>query len=234
MSQKISAEEISTELSTLIEQAQVYEPLLAERLKVLSSWIHNLSPGKLRSKKYVLAILIEVCLISNRWLLLQQADKEVREQFLEELDPSERYWTEVLFPAWFNEKDPKLTTWQKKLMAGKFEAKDGQFIKNLCRQIQIRGGHSIYQLLADLSMATDIIAGRTAGKCLCVQLTTVHKNYLQKKLTEWENTLRHWDIDRGLLISYVPCSNCEIRLADITLSASDTLAIGQYKIEESK
>lgn len=233
MSQKISAEEISTELSKLIDEAQIYEPLLAERLKVLSSWIRNLSPGKLRSKKYVLAVLIEVCLISTRWLLLQQADKAIQEQFLEELDPAERYWTEVLFPAWFREKDPKLTTWQNKLMVGKFEAKDVKFIKLLRRQIELEGGYSIYQLLVDLSMATDLIVGNKVGMCLCVQLTTAHKGYLQEKLTEWEKTLRHWDIERGLLVSYIPNSDGEVRLAKIILSANDTLGVGQYKMKES-
>ena len=142
MSQKISVEEISTELSKLINEAQIYEPLLAERLKVLSSWIRNLSPGKLRSKK-------------------------------------------------------------------------------------------IYKLLVDLSMATDLIVGNKVGMCLCVQLTTVHKGYLQEKLTEWEKTLRHWDIERGLLVSYIPNSDCEVRLAKIILSANDTLGVGQYKMKES-
>lgn len=234
MSQKTSAEEIPTKLCELINKAQIYEPLLAERLKVLSGWIRNLNPGKLRSKKYVLAVLIEVCLISDRWLLLQEADKAIQEQFLAALDPAERYWTEVLFPAWFREKDPKLTTWQKKLMAGKFEAKDVQFIKHLCRQIELEGGYSIYQLLVDLSMATDLIVGNTVGRCLCVQLTTAHKDYLQEKLTEWEKTLRHWDIERGLLVSYIPNSDCEGRLAKIILSANDTLGVGQYKMKESK
>jgi hypothetical protein len=234
MSQKISAEEIPNKLSKLIDKAQIHEPLLAERLKVLSSWIRNLNPGKLRSKKYVLAVLIEVCLISDRWLLLQQADKATQEQFLKALDPAERYWTEVLFPAWFHEKDPKLTTWQKELMAGKFEAKDAQFIKNLCRQIELKGGYSVYQLLVDLSMATDLIVGNTVGMCLCVQLTTVNKDYLQEKLTEWEKTLRHWEIERGLLVSYIPNSDCEGRLVKIILSANDTLGVGQYKMKESK
>jgi hypothetical protein len=153
----------------------------------------------------------------------------MKKQFLEELNPAERYYTEVLFPAWFGERNPKLTLWKKKLLRGKLDPSDAQFYKKLSAQIDKQGGYSVCPLLVHWWMNTDLIAGLSAERCLCVQLTTAHGKELQNRLIEWEKVLWHCGIKRGLLISCTSRSANEVALAETILLSSKTLEVGQYR-----
>lgn len=229
MQSKIPAQELARALFELITQAREQEPLLAKWLIALTTRIHDWDSGRLRSKKYVLAVLTEISIFAERWLLLKQLDPAMQEQFLEKLNPAERYYIQVLFPLWLQERNPKLTIWKKKLMSGKLEPSTAYFNQKLHRQIQQQGGYSIHPLLTDWWMNTNLVAGFRRDQCLCVQLTTLCGNDLQDKLIEWEKILWHCGINRGLLISYDPNLESTLDLADLILSASKTLGVGQYR-----
>lgn len=233
MQSKIPAQELARALFELITQAREQEPLLAKWLIALTTWIRDWDSGRLRwrlrSKKYLLAVLTEISIFAERWLLLKQLDPELKEQFLEKLNPAERYYIQVLFPLWLKERNPKLTIWKKKLMSGKLEPSTARFNQKLHCHIQQQGGYSIHPLLTDWWMNTTLVAGFRKDQCLCVQLTTVCGNDLQDKLIEWEKVLWHCGINRGLLISYDPNLDSVLDLADLILSASKTLSIGQYR-----
>lgn len=62
----IPAEQICEELATAIEEARLIEPALAVRMAGMLDWIRRLTPGRLRSKKYVLVVLTELLLDSER------------------------------------------------------------------------------------------------------------------------------------------------------------------------
>jgi hypothetical protein len=229
MQSKIPAQELTKALFELIIRAREEEPLLARRIEVLSSWIQDSHPEELYSRKYVLAVFTEISIFAERWLLLKQLNSVMKKQFLEKLNPAERYYTEVLFPAWFRERNPKLTIWKKNLLEGKLDLLGAQFNKKLYTQIQRKGGHSTYPLLINWWMNTDLIAGIAFDRCLCVQLTAAHGDDLQNQLIEWEKILWHCGIKRGLLVSCDPNSACEFDLGDTILLASKTLEVGQYR-----
>jgi hypothetical protein len=229
MQSKIPAQELAKALFELITRAREEEPLLAKRLGVLSTWIQDSHPEELHSRKYVLAVFTELSIFAERWLLLKQLNPVMRKQFLDKLNPAERYYIEVLFPAWFRERNPKLAIWKNKLLDGKLGLSDAQFNKKLYTQIQRQGGYSTYPLLINWWMNTDLIACISVDRCLCVQLTTAYGDDLQKKLIEWEKILWHCGIKRGLLISCDPSSVREVDLADTILLASKTLEVGQYR-----
>ncbi|MGA7952078.1 MAG: hypothetical protein WCA07_01025 [Gloeobacterales cyanobacterium] len=229
MQSKIPAQEIAKALFELITRAKEEEPILAKRLEALTSFIHACDPGQLHSRKYVLAVFTEICIFAERWLLLKQLSPEKKKQFLENLNPAESYFSEILFPAWLRERNPKLTIWKEKLMEGKLEQATAQFYRKLHGQIQNQGGYSVSPLLIDWWMNTNLIAGFERDKCLCVELTTAGGDDLQARLIEWEKILWHCGIKRGLLLSYNSSEEDEIKLADTILSASKTLEIGQYR-----
>jgi hypothetical protein len=229
MQSKIPAQELARALFELITRARQEEPLLAKRIAVLSTWIQDSHPEELYSRKYVLAVFTEISIFAERWLLLKQLNPMMKKRFLEKLNPAERYYTEVLFPTWFRERNPKLTNWKKNLLRGKLGLSEAQFNKKLHRQIQKQGGYSTRPLLAHWWMNTDLIAGISADKCLCVQLTTSYGEELQNKLIEWEKILWHCGLKRGLLVSCDPSSTREVELADAILLASKTLEVGQYR-----
>ncbi len=229
MQSQIPAQELARALFELINRAREEEPLLAKRLAVLSTWIQDSHPEDLYSRKYLLAVFTELSIFAERWLLLKQSNPAMKKQFLEKLNPAERYYTEVLFPAWFRERNPKLTVWKKKLLRGKLDPSDAQFNKKLSAQIYKQGGYSVCPLLVNWWMNTDLIVGLSAERCLCVQLTAASGDELQKRLIAWEKILWHCGIKRGLLVSCAPRSADEVALADTILLASKTLEIGQYR-----
>jgi hypothetical protein len=228
MQSQIPAQELARALFELISRAREEEPLLAKRLAVLSTWIQDSHPEDLYSRKYLLAVFTELSIFAERWLLLKQSNPAMKKQFLEKLNPAERCYTEVLFPAWFRERNPKLTVWKKKLLRGKLDLSDAESNKKLSAQIQSQGGYSTYPLLINWWTNTDLIAGFSADRCLCVQLTTAHGADLQNRLIEWEKILWHCGIKRGLLVSYAS-NSARVDLADTILLASKTLEVGQYR-----
>jgi len=55
----------------------------------------------------------------------------------------------------------------------------------------------------DLSMTTDIIVSGSQNQPLCVQITSLAEEFLLDKVTDWKDRLIFWEIERGLLLSYL-------------------------------
>jgi hypothetical protein len=233
----VSAAEIRVILEELIIKAQTIEPCLQKRLINLRSWINGKTDRKLAQKASVVGLLSEVILDSRFWLAIKTLTIEQRQQVYTSMriSPAEQYWFDVLFPLWFNEPDPKLNAWKRELMAGNFSQSDEQIIRDVSRDIELGGGSCIWRHTLDLSMATDLLATGLANNPLCVQITTGHIHNLDKKKPNWESTLKHWHIQRGLLISYnpVPNSTAAKRIAVVVLQHGDSLPFGCYNLDEA-
>jgi hypothetical protein len=231
MGHAFNAEEIPQLLAALITTADKVEPKLAERLKVLSSWIRKKSPGQIRAKPYVFALLLEVCLLAENWLILKDATQADWAEYRDSVSPSQQYWETQLFPCWFNEIDPKQKEWQRHLMAGDFTADDARTINMVCMNIGLQHGDWVTSLLLDLAMATDIIATGERKKPLCVQITSQLGENLNKKYTKWEKTLRYWQIERGLLLSFATLPHLLPMVAGCICKQADLLLLGNYMME---
>jgi hypothetical protein len=201
---RIDANSIKSELEHLIEKARLIAPKLAERLNELTNWIKKKSPGELRNKKYVCDFLTEIIVDTDLWLKLQSATQEDRQEVLKIMSASERFWYEDLFPRWINEPDPKLNIWKSKLMDKNFNRADEEFLGRLEYEIEKYGGATWRNYILDLSMATDILVSGSLDQPLCTQLTTLSSQYTEDKVRQWELTLCHWAIKRGLFVSYNP------------------------------
>lgn len=225
-------EEIKFELNNLIWEAQNVAPKLSKRLDEMKRWIGQKKPGFLRRKRYVMQLLDELVADATFWLAVQSLSAEDREAEFAQLPQVEQYWYKELFPAWFNEEDPKLRNWKKKLMADEFEGQDAAFINRVCLEIENCGGNTLNPYIADLSMATDLIASGIKGLVLCVQLTTVRDSLGYNKQRDWESTLKYWQIKRGLFVSFNP-SQAQIssKIGECVVRNSDQLpANGCYHI----
>ena len=224
-------EEIRSELNTLIWEAQSVAPKLSERLDEMKRWIGQKKAGLLMRKRQVMQLLAELVDDSTFCLVLQSLSEEDREAELAQLSPSERYWYEHLFPTWFNENDPRLPTWKKKLMADEFEASDATFIEQVCLEIKKGSGDTINPYIADLSMATDLIASGTKELVLCLQLTTVRDSLAVGKQRDWESTLKYWGIQRALFLSFNPSlPQAHSVVGKLVLRHSDQLPMQCYRI----
>ncbi len=238
MVQKLQAKDIKPRLNSLIVEAEKVNVALASRLRQIRSWVKNTKPGSLMKKKELLFFLIELIEDVEFWLDLAQLETEELELFINELNPTDRYWYTTLFPRWFGQYDPKFSTWKKKLMAGEFQAKDSQFLKQLSDNIKQRGGSVLLRYISDLSMATDLIVSGMGDKPLCVQLTVTNDSLLDTKKTNWKNTVQQWKIKRAFFLSYNPVSSTgselEIidRLCNYILDKAQTLPDNCY-IEDS-
>ncbi len=229
-SQRLSPQEARTRLKQLTEQA---EPQLAQKLISLAKWIKDKKDGLLMSKPYVLDLLTEVILDVQLWLILKSLSHQEKQQFYasENFSVTERYWLEVLFPRWINNQDPKFPSWKREVMNGNFKREDEQILRNLSQELTGRGGSCSWRHLLDLSMATDLLASTQCNESLCVQLTTISGTYLTDKRQGWENTLRDWQIDRGLLISYNPTQDSLMpRIVKVILNHGDRATASGYNV----
>jgi len=52
-------------------------------------------------------------------------------------------------------------------------------------------------------MTTDIIVSGSQNQPLCVQITSLAEEFLLDKVTDWKDRLIFWEIERGLLLSYL-------------------------------
>ena len=206
MVEKLQAKDINPRLNDLILEAENVSTALASRLRQIRSWVKNTKPGSLMKKKELLFFLRELIDDVEFWLELVQLETEEYEEFIEELNPSDRYWYTKLFPQWFGQYDPKFSTWKKKLMAGEFEAKDSQLLKQVSDNIKQRGGSVLLRYISDLSMATDLIVSGQGDRPLCVQLTVTNDSLLDTKKANWKATVQQWKIERALFLSYNPVS----------------------------
>ncbi|WP_171843592.1 hypothetical protein [Nostoc sp. NIES-3756] len=226
----MQATEIKDKLHSLIEQASSIDPNLARKLSEINRWVKNIKPGSLTAKPYVSAFLLEVITDSTIWLIIQSLPSlEEKQAKFEQMTPNERYWYGYLFPKWINASDSKFYIWKQKLMAGEFNQVDDDIIKAIAQDITNRDGSFWQRYIADLSMATDLIVSNHNQQPLCIQVTSVSKELHQQKCQAWENTLRSWNIKRGLFLSYNPQdTNFVNQLVNIALYNSDYLAGGKY------
>lgn len=238
MVEKLQAKDIKPRLDNLIVEAESVSNALASRLRQIKSWVKNTKPGSLMKKKELLFFLIELIEDVEFWLDLSQLESDEYELFINELNPTDRYWYTTLFPRWFEQYDPKFNTWKKKLMAGEFQAKDGQLLKQISDNIKQRGGSVLLRYISDLSMATDLIVSGMGDKPLCVQLTVTNDSLLDTKKANWKTTVQQWKIERAFFLSYNPASKTRSkgemidRLCDYILDKAQTLPDNCY-IEDS-
>lgn len=226
----MQAQDIKEKLKLLIEQASLIDPNLAKKLDEINRWVKNIKPGSLTAKPFVLAFLLEVITDSTIWLMIKSLPSiEAQTVKFAQMTPNERYWYGDLFPRWINASDSKFYIWKQKLMAGEFNQGDDDIIKAIAQNIASRDGSFWQRYIADLSMATDLIVSNHHGQPLCIQLTSVSEELNNQKYQAWENTLRSWDIERGLFLSYNPQDDNFInQLVTIALYNSDYLAGGKY------
>jgi hypothetical protein len=226
----LQAQDIKEKLKLLIEQAASIDPNLAKKLDEINRWVKNIKPGSLTAKPFVLAFLLEVITDSTIWLMIKSLPSiEAQTAKFAQMTPNERYWYGDLFPRWINASDSKFYIWKQKLMAGEFNQGDDDIIKAIAQNIASRDGSFWQRYIADLSMATDLIVSNHHGQPLCIQLTSVSEELNNQKYQAWENTLRSWDIERGLFLSYNPQDDNFInQLVTIALYNSDYLAGGKY------
>lgn len=223
---RLSLSEIRKYLDTVIEQAKISEPLLANRLIEFKRWIAEKKDGLLVSKIQVLDLLTEIILNCELWLNMSALSPEDQQIFYEEnnITVVEKFWLNHLFPAWFREKDLKSPIWKQKIMAGSFTQQDEKLISALQDEIDYLEGESLWYYLLDLSMATDLVVAGDLKKPLCVQLTSQSEKWLAEKELSWQRTLGYWAISRGLLVSYSPKNLDKRELARVILLDSDTLS----------
>ncbi len=237
ISQRQSATEIRLQLRALIAQANTVKPSLAVRLSNLLRWIKNKTDKEINQKISVVDFLSEIILDANSWLVLQTLTPEEKKQLYIDIkmSPAEQYWFDVLFPLWFDEPDPKLDIWKKELMAGNFSGDDMQIIRAISLEIKKLGCSCLWKYPLDLSMATDLLVMGLTNTALLVQITTLAQKYLPKKKNAWEDTLKHWKIKRGLLISYnpMPTNNVAQRISGTILRHMDSLPPDCYSSDKA-
>ena len=221
--------EIKSQLNQLILDSQTTAPKLSERLVEMNRWIAQKKNGLLMRKRHVMQLLAELVEYATFWLEVESLSLQDKDFVLAQLSPAEQYWYQYLFPAWFNEQDPKSIVWKQKLMADEFGKSDDTLIKGICRAIEVNGGGTFNPYIADLSMATDLIAFGTKELVLCVQLTTVRDSLCASKYSEWESTLKHWQILRGLFLSFNPVRVKVDRAGQCIFQCSDQLPRECYR-----
>ncbi|AFY84886.1 hypothetical protein [Oscillatoria acuminata] len=200
----MQAIEIEPKLRELMGIASSVDPGLEYRLEEIWRWIKDMRPGLLMQKKFLMGFLLEVIKDAEFWLALKVLTDEERESFLNQLTPPVRFWYEFLFPKWFNEKDNKFYIWKQKLRSGEFNQEDAQLIDLIAQKIKIREGSLVQRYVADFSMATDAIVSSNKGRPLCVQVTSISDDFSEHKYEEWKKTLKDWNIERGIFVSYNP------------------------------
>lgn len=224
----MQAKEIKDKLKSLTLQASSIDPCLARRLEQINRWVKNIKPGSLTAKPFVIAFLLEVITDSTIWLIIKSLPSEEQKTKFAQMTPIERYWYSYLFPRWINASDSKFYIWKKKLMAGEFNQVDNDIIRAIAQDVVQREGSFWQRYIADLSMATDLIVSRN-NEPLCIQVTSVSEELNQQKYEAWQNTLRSWEIERGLFLSYNPKdANFVNQLVNVALYNSDYLSGGKY------
>jgi len=226
----LQSEEIKQRLTSLIEEASIVDPNLEKRLEEIYHWIKNVKLGSLTAKRFVILFLQQIIRDSQIWLDIQALDSDEEQQaYYGEMTATEKYWYGELFSKWLSENDPKFYIWKRKLMAEEFSQQDASLIDSISSTIKFRGGTIVQRYVADLSMATDIIVSSRQEKALCIQLTSLSNEFSVGKSDNWETTLRFWEIERGLFLSYNPGNtNFVNQMANVILYNSDNLKASVY------
>jgi hypothetical protein len=226
----LQSEEIKQRLTSLIEEASIVDPNLEKRLEEIYHWIKDVKLGSLTAKRFVILFLQQIIRDSQIWLDIQALDSDEEQQaYYGEMTATEKYWYGELFSKWLSENDPKFYIWKRKLMAEEFSQQDASLIDSISSTIKFRGGTIVQRYVADLSMATDIIVSSRQEKALCIQLTSLSNEFSVGKSDNWETTLRFWEIERGLFLSYNPGNtNFVNQMANVILYNSDNLKASVY------
>lgn len=226
----LQARDIKAQLKSLIQEESSVDSDLAKRLNEVNRWIKHLKPGTLTTKKFVMLFLKQLIQDSQTFLIIKSIEKEIEAEFdYRQMNPTEQYWHQELFPKWLQEKDPKFYIWKQKLMSGEFTQEDRKIISDTANKIELNQGTVLQRYIVDFSMATDMIVSGSQEKPLCIQLTTLSKKFTQNKAEKWQDTLVFWKIDRGLFLSYNPGKqNFQDELVKTTLDNSDNLQKGNY------
>jgi hypothetical protein len=226
----LQSQEIKERLTSLIEEASTVDPNLEKRLEEIYHWIKDVKLGSLTAKRFVILFLQQIISDSEIWLDIQAlASQEEQQAYYGEMTATEKYWYGELFAKWLSENDPKFYIWKRKLMAEEFSQEDASLIDSISSTIKFRGGTIVQRYVADLSMATDIIVSSRQEKPLCIQLTSLSNEFSVGKSDNWETTLRFWEIERGLFLSYNPGTNNFVnQIANIVLYNSDNLKASVY------
>jgi FAD/FMN-containing dehydrogenase len=226
----LQGKDVQEKPRSLLQEATTIDPALAKRLDEINRWVKDLKPGKLTTKRAVMAFLLEVITDATLWLILKAQLLEEQRVALLQLSPPQRYWYSELFPRWLEENDPKFYLWRQKLMAGAFSAADEKVIQAVAKAVNQQEGEFWRRYIADLSMATDLIVSHRQQQSLSTQITSLSDEYSQQKYADWKTTLQSWRIERGLFISYNPGMPDYIQqLALLALGSSDTLESGNYQ-----
>ena len=222
--------EIINKLRDQTEIASVVAPTEAEKLKKILNWVHKEKPGKLTARKYVLLFLKQLVLDIDAWLKIASLSAAEKNEAFERMSPTQRYWYSELFPLWLRNYDPKFYKWKRSLIQGEYSDADRELIKEIIHRISSSQGDGVSRLIADLSMATDIIISNNQEKALCTQLTQCADEYTQEKEENWEETLRYWGIERGLFISYNPAIEDYVnQVVNIARYNSDNIKPAKYQ-----
>jgi len=228
---RLQIKEIINKLRDQTETAGVVAPQEAEKLKKILNWVSKEKPGKLTARKCVLLFLNQLVLDVEAWLKIESLPTSAeKNEALKHMSPTVRYWYSELLPQWLRNYDPKFYKWKRSLMKGEYADADRELIKALIGQISSRQGDGVSRLIADLSMATDIIVSNNQENPLCTQLTQSADEYTQEKKSSWEETLRYWGIERGLFISYNPAIEDYVnRVVNIAKYNSDNIKPAKYQ-----
>ncbi len=202
---KISPKEIPPTFQRLISEAEMLEPLLANRLREINKWIKGKPSGLLMRKKVLLDFLTEIIIDAELWLGFCELTPEEQEIERNNLSAVEQFWYFVLFPRWLNEPDPKLPKWKQEILKDNYDRDDETQIRQLENSIKYCGGQVYRNMILDFSMATDLLVSGFLGQALCVQLTISSPQNTNEKIRLWRETLNYWSIERALFMSFNPC-----------------------------
>lgn len=226
---------ILEKLNGLTERAKVEEPNLAGRLIQIQRPIQKLREGDITSRKYLLKGLEEIIADCEIWLDYITMSYEEKTILKNTLQPIERYWYFVMFPAWFQQEDKRFDKWREHLIKGTPLADDFNTIREMNKRINKQNLEKyinaalLQKLIADKAMVTDLMIIGSKAKTLCVQMTQNSQHYTYKKEIDWQDTLIYWGVKRGLFIRYNPRNKDFInKLLDCMLCNSDLLSEGEY------
>lgn len=230
----MNAQGIKDELKRLIDRTTSIEPGLASRLEEIRLLIKDQKASLLFDRNYLLLFLLEVIADAKLSLDLKALSSEQRQKVLAGMTPSQRYWHDVLFPKWFNEPEPRLKSWHKKIIYGYLRRDEEPLLNILLDRITRSGGTAMRRSLMDVAMVTDLIVSGHTGIPLCVRLSTLQGELLIDKMDSWVMISHYWGIERSRFVRFHPEREFNIieELADDIFRQSDELPRSCY-IEDS-
>lgn len=214
-------------LQALQEEAEEIDPYLANKIQKILNWIKDYKIGFLNSKRDVCYFLRQFIQDSRIHIALNSvSNQEERISFVEYFNCVERYWHEEMFPNWLKKEDTKFRIWKQKLVQG-LEESDNKYLQHFSKSINSKPkSDSLYKYIADFSMATDIIVSYSKQKA-SIQLTTSQFKHCGQKIQNWEETLRYWDINKGIFVSFSPNQEIE-RVVNQILWKANNLKEPEY------